>query len=192
MTEVVQNFYGLASIALAIGVGAVIVAAVASRFGNPWLASMAEAIRGYELWLGFLIAAFAMAGSLYFSEVANYIPCPLCWYQRIAMYPLVLVFLIAAIRRDRGAAIYGLALSLVGAGVALYHYQLEWFPEQAALCKQGSLCHVIWFRALGFATIPYLSFVAFCAIATICAIALRNNRVVASELASRSDGPITD
>jgi len=176
MTEVVQNFYGLASIVLAIGAGAVILAAVASRFGVPWFGQLADLIRGYELWIGFVIAAFAMAGSLYFSEVAHYIPCPLCWYQRIAMYPLVLLFGIAAIRRDRGAAIYGLAQSLIGAAIALYHYQLEWFPEQAALCKQGSLCHVIWFRALGFATIPYLAFVAFCAIATVCAIGVWNNR----------------
>ena len=176
MTEVVQNFYGLASIVLAIGVGVVVVSAIASRFGASWFGVIAESIRGYELWIGFVMAAFAMAGSLYFSEVAHYIPCPLCWYQRIAMYPLVLLFLIAAIRRDRGAAIYGLAQSLIGAAIALYHYQLEWFPEQAALCKQGSLCHVIWFRALGFATIPYLAFVAFCSIATVCAIGVWNNR----------------
>ncbi|MFN8223091.1 MAG: disulfide bond formation protein B [Gaiellales bacterium] len=174
MTEVVQNFYALASIVLAIGAGAVVLCAIASRFGRPWFATIAESIRGYELWIALVIAAFAMGGSLYFSEVANYIPCPLCWYQRIAMYPLVALFLVAGIRRDHGAAIYGLVLSLIGAGVALYHYQLEWFPDQAALCKQGSLCHVIWFRALGFATIPYLSFVAFCVIATVCAIGIRN------------------
>jgi disulfide bond formation protein DsbB len=177
MTEVVQNFYGLASIVLAIGAGAVVIAAIASRlFGLPWFGQIAETIRGYELWIGFVMAAFAMAGSLYFSEVAHYIPCQLCWYQRIAMYPLVGLFLIAAIRRDRGAAIYGLVQSLIGAAIALYHYQLEWFPDQAALCKQGSLCHVIWFRALGFATIPYLAFVTFCAIAVVCAIGVWNTR----------------
>lgn len=184
MTEVVQNFYGLASVVVAIAVVAVVVMAIASRFGAPWFAALADALRGYELWLGFVVAAFAMAGSLYFSEIAHYIPCPLCWYQRIAMYPLVLILLLAALRRDRGAAIYGLVQSLIGAAIALYHYQLEWFPDQAALCKQGSLCHVIWFRALGFATIPYLSFVAFCAIATVCAIGVRNHRFGSERLAA--------
>jgi disulfide bond formation protein DsbB len=154
----------------------VAVAGLGHLTGRGWLQRISAALDGLELWLGFGIALFAMGGSLYFSEVANYIPCTLCWYQRIAMYPLVPLLLLAALRRDRGAALYGLVLAGLGAVVALYHYQLEWFPDQAAICKQGSLCHVIWFRALGFATIPYLSFVAFCAIATVCALGLRNHR----------------
>src|SRR3954471_21263970 len=118
MTEVVQNFYGLAAVVVAIAVGAVAVLAIASRFGKPWFANLADGLRGYELWLGVVVAAFAMGGSLYFSEGGLYIPCPLCWYQRIPMYPLVLLFLVAAIRRDRGAAIYGLFQSLIGAAIA--------------------------------------------------------------------------
>ncbi len=176
MTEVVQNFYALASIVLIALVAVVAIAALAQLAGRPWFAGIAGSLAGLELWVGASIAAFAMGGSLYFSEIANYTPCPLCWYQRIAMYPLVVVLGIAALRRDRGAAITGLVLSVIGAAVALYHYQLEWFPEQAAFCKAGSLCHVIWFRALGFATIPYLSLVAFCAIGTVCAIALWNSK----------------
>jgi disulfide bond formation protein DsbB len=175
MTEVVQNFYALASIALIAAVAVVAIAGVGQFTGLGWLGPIGTALAGLELWLGFGIALFAMSGSLYFSEVANYIPCTLCWYQRIAMYPLVPLLLLAAVRRDRGAAFYGLVLSGLGAVIALYHYQLEWFPDQAAICKQGSLCHVIWFRALGFATIPYLSFVAFCAIGTVCALGLRTH-----------------
>ena len=179
MTEVVQNFYALASIVVIALVACVAVAAIGQLLGRTWLEPIGRGLAGLELWLGFGVALFAMGGSLYFSEVANYTPCPLCWYQRIAMYPLVIVLGLAALRRDRGAAVYGLVLSVLGAGIALYHYQLEWFPDQAAICKQGSLCHVIWFRALGFATIPYLSFVAFCAIATVCGVGLWNRRRLA-------------
>jgi disulfide bond formation protein DsbB len=178
VTEVVENFYGLASVALIAAMACVIVAAIGQWRGRGWLAPIASALEGLELWTAFTLAAFAMAGSLYFSEVAHFTPCVLCWYQRIAMYPLVPLLLVAAIRRDRGAAVYGLVLAVLGAIVALYHYQLEWFPDQAAICKQGSLCHVIWFRALGFATIPYLSFVAFCSIATVCLLGLWNSRAL--------------
>jgi disulfide bond formation protein DsbB len=176
MTEAVQNFYALASIVVIVSVTCVAVAAVGQLAGRRWLEPIGRGLAGLELWIGFGIALLAMAGSLYFSEVANYTPCPLCWYQRIAMYPLVVLLGLAALRRDRGAALYGLVLAVLGAVVAIYHYQLEWFPDQAAICKQGSLCHVIWFRALGFATIPYLSLVAFSAIATVCAVGLWNRR----------------
>jgi disulfide bond formation protein DsbB len=185
VTEVVENFYALASLALIGAVAGVLVAAIGQLSGRRWLEPIASALDGLELWVAFAVAAFAMAGSLYFSEVAHFTPCVLCWYQRIAMYPLVPLMLLAAIRRDRGAALYGLVFAGVGAVVALYHYQLEWFPDQAAICKQGSLCHVIWFRALGFATIPYLSLVAFCAVGTVCAIGLRNNRRAPAQAQSR-------
>jgi disulfide bond formation protein DsbB len=185
VTEVVENFYALASLALIGAVLGVLVAAIGQLRGRGWLEPIASALDGLELWVAFVVAAFAMAGSLYFSEVAHFTPCVLCWYQRIAMYPLVPLMLLAAIRRDRGAALYGLVFAGVGAVIALYHYQLEWFPDQAAICKQGSLCHVIWFRALGFATIPYLSLVAFCAIGTVCAIGLRNNRRAPAQAQSR-------
>jgi disulfide bond formation protein DsbB len=172
VTETVQNFYALASLVMIAGVIVLLAATVAEVFGRNWLTTIASVLAGWELALGFTIAAFATAGSLYFSEVANYVPCPLCWYQRIAMYPLVVVLGLAALRRDRGAALYGLALSAIGAMIATYHYQLEWFPDQAAICKQGSLCHVIWFRVFGFATIPYLALTAFAAIASLCALCL--------------------
>ncbi len=176
MTETVQNFFALASVVVAAGVLVLVVAGIVELAGGRALSTIAGHLAGRELGLGFVIAAAATAGSLYFSEVADYVPCPLCWYQRIAMYPLVVVLGLAALRRDRRAALYGLVLSLSGAVIAIYHYQLEWFPNQAALCKQDALCEVIWFKVWGFVTIPYLSLIAFLGIAALCAVAMLNNR----------------
>ena len=67
-----------------------------------------------------------MGGSLYYSEVAHYTPCALCWYQRIAMYPLVLLLGIAAFRRDIGIRLYAIPLAAIGAVISAYHYLLEW------------------------------------------------------------------
>ena len=69
-----------------------------------------------------------MAGSLYFSEVADFMPCTLCWYQRIAMYPLVLLLGIAAFRRDRAIRLYVVPLAVVGAAISIYHYLYRVVP----------------------------------------------------------------
>ena len=84
-----------------------------------------RAIAGAELWLAWLVALVATAGSLYYSEVANFIPCPLCWYERIAMYPLAVVLLVAALTRDRRGVLYTAALPVVGAAIAIWHVYLE-------------------------------------------------------------------
>ncbi|MCB0114877.1 MAG: disulfide bond formation protein B, partial [Caldilineaceae bacterium] len=72
---------------------------------------------------GALITAWvAMSGSLYFSEVRHYVPCALCWYQRILMYPLALLLIVGLLRRDRHLAYLVLPFSLIGQGVSTYHY----------------------------------------------------------------------
>ena len=82
-------------------------------------------LEGYELWCVFLVASIATGGSLFFSEVAGFIPCELCWYQRICMYPLSIISLLAALANDRRVARYLLPLPLVGAGVSVYHLLVE-------------------------------------------------------------------
>jgi disulfide bond formation protein DsbB len=114
------------------------------------------------------VALLATAGSLYFSEVANYTPCTLCWYQRIAMYPLVLILGIAAVRRDTGVRIYAIPVALVGATIAAYHYLLEWFPQiDTGACSAVIPCTQVWFRQFGFISLPLLALIAFGLIITI-------------------------
>ncbi|HZT54392.1 MAG TPA: disulfide bond formation protein B, partial [Gaiellaceae bacterium] len=76
---------------------------------------------GYELWAAFVVAALATGGSLFYSQIAGFVPCELCWFQRICMYPLSILTLILAWQGDHRAARYLLPLPLVGAGVSVYH-----------------------------------------------------------------------
>jgi disulfide bond formation protein DsbB len=102
----------------------------------------------------------------------------LCWYQRIAMYPLVLLLLVAMLRRERMIAPYALFLSLAGLVVSVYHYQLEWFPKQSSICSTTASvpCHVKWFEHFGVATIPFLAGSAFLMVITLMWLAWRNER----------------
>ena len=121
-------------------------------------------LEGYELWLAFLVAAIATGGSLFFSEIAHFIPCELCWYQRICMYPLSITTLLAALADDRRAARYLLPLPLVGAGVSIYHLLVEngvVHQTQACLLSAPGGCAVKWMNEFGHVTIPALALTAF-------------------------------
>ena len=89
------------------------------------LAALRRAVWGYELWLAFVVSATATAGSLFFSQVAHFVPCELCWYQRICMYPLALLTLLAALANDYRIARYLLPLPVIGAGFSVYHLLVE-------------------------------------------------------------------
>lgn len=117
----------------------------------------------YGLYLAWLAALIATGGSLFFSEVRQFVPCTLCWYQRILMYPLVLLLGVASFRSDRHIIPYVLPLSLLGAGIALFHYLEQKIPGFGApeLCRAGVPCSTEYINWLGFITIPLLSLVAF-------------------------------
>ncbi|MDT7919686.1 MAG: disulfide bond formation protein B [Meiothermus sp.] len=90
-----------------------------------------------------LVALVATLGSLYYSEVRNFIPCTLCWYQRIAMYPLVFILGIATWRNDPQIRPYALTLSLLGLFWSSYHLLELWVPGLApSVCKGPIPCNV--------------------------------------------------
>jgi len=117
----------------------------------------------------FLIALFSTLGSLFFSNVIGLPPCDLCWYQRILMYPLVLLFLTALIRKEKVLAPYALTFSCLGVIVALYQYYLQIgtmlnvkVGEIIPCSVTGTVsCASISDLAFGFVTLPLSSFVAF-------------------------------
>lgn len=114
------------------------------------------------------VASVATAGSLYYSEVAQYTPCRLCWYQRIGMYPLVLVLGIAAWRDDPSVRRYALPLAAVGGIVSAYHYLLQWFPQlQTGVCDPGAPCAAFYVREFGFVSIPFMALMGFVAIGAL-------------------------
>lgn len=114
----------------------------------------------YIAWTQALVATF---GSLYFSEVMKLPPCVLCWYQRILMYPIVLIGAVGIIRRDKALPAYVLPLSIFGWLISIYHNLLYYkiIPESITPCQLGVSCTTRQIEWLGFITIPLLSFVAF-------------------------------
>ena len=130
------------------------------------------------LQFAFLISLVATAGSLFFSEVMKLPPCVLCWYQRIGMYPLVLIFSLALLKGAKDSALYGLALSLVGLVISLYHNLLYYkiIPESITPCTEGISCTSMQIEWLGFVTIPLLAFMAFLLISISCILILKSER----------------
>ncbi len=123
-----------------------------------------SAVWGYELWLAFCVSGTATAGSLFLSEVAHFVPCELCWFQRIFMYPLAILTLLLAVWNDHRAARYLLPLPVLGAGVAVYHLLVEnQVVEQAQSCLVSAPggCATKWINEFGYVTIPTLALTAF-------------------------------
>jgi disulfide bond formation protein DsbB len=121
------------------------------------------------LFLCWLLAGVSMAGSLFFSEVMGFAPCLLCWYQRICLFPLVLVLAVGLFPLDRSVVKYALPLAVVGWGIAAYHNLVHAgiIPESLAPCSQGVSCTEEYIEWLGFLSIPMLSLLSFSAIAIL-------------------------
>lgn len=123
-----------------------------------------------------LTALIATLGSLYFSELRGYVPCDLCWYQRIIMYPVVLLSIMAIIRKEMNISFYILVISGIGIITALYHYALQKiniFSENLSMCT-GQLCTVEYINWFGFVTIPFLALIANIII-FVCALMIIRN-----------------
>lgn len=110
-----------------------------------------------------IISITAMSGSLFFSERMGFVPCTLCWYQRILMYPLVILLGIAFYRNDKEIYKYILPISSIGVLMAAYHYALQKIPSmnEFSTCTSGVPCSGQYINWFGFVTIPFLSLVAF-------------------------------
>lgn len=163
-----------ALLALLVGVAAVAVWLSVVWSSGP-LRGLREGLTPVALTLGFLIAAGATSGSLYFSEVAHFVPCKLCWFQRIAMYPLALILGIAALRRDRTIWRYGGPLAALGGLVSIYHVQLERFPDQTTFCSAEAPCSLPPIQEFGFVTLAFMALCAFAAITSLLAVSRRSS-----------------
>jgi len=127
------------------------------------LRALRAALWGYELWAAFVVAAIGTGGSLFFSEIAGFVPCDLCWFQRICMYPLSLLLLFAAFHGDYRFARYLLPFPLVGAGISTYHLLIEnkVIGEPSSCRIGGAGCAVKWIDEFGYITIPTLAITGF-------------------------------
>lgn len=123
-------------------------------------------------------AFIALAGSLFFSEVMGYTPCELCWVQRILMYPLVIIYGVALVKKDLSIALPGLILSGIGMLVSIYHYLVQKLPalEDAGGACGLVPCNVTYVNYFGFITIPFLAGLAFIVIFVTHLILLKQQR----------------
>jgi len=145
-----------------------------SATARGWWDGLRPLISPLALPGAFLVALIAVSGSLYFQFGADLVPCQLCWFQRICMYPQVVLLGVAAVRRDLlTARLYVLPLAVVGLGLSIYHYLLERFPGQIHLnCGVGQPdCAVTPFDIYGFVSIPFMALAAFLLILTLLLVA---------------------
>lgn len=119
--------------------------------------------------LATLVAVTATAGSLYYSEVVGFVPCELCWFQRICMYPLVAVLAVGVLRRDATSRWCAAPLVAVGVPLATYHWLVERVPSIASTssCSVGAPCAVPYFEELGFVTLAFMALSAFTLVAAL-------------------------
>src|SRR4029453_16526802 len=132
---------------------------LARRVTNtPTLVRINAMPRFLPVYLAWVMALVATLGSLFFSEVMKYPPCTLCWYQRIFLYPLVLLLPVGILLRDRLVVRYALPLVVVGLAIAAYHNLLYYgvIPEDILPCTGGVSCTQRQISWLGFIGIPLL------------------------------------
>ena len=177
MTAVVATMLALLAVVVQVVLVAFLLVVVLSLVWAPARRgrdAVRGAVDGAELALAWVVALAATAGSLYFSEVAHFVPCQLCWFQRIAMYPLALILLLASVWRDRRGAAYAVGLPLLGGAISAYQLWIEHHPEsEIPGCGIGVSCSVRWIEELGYVTIPVLALTAFAAVAGLLVLALR-------------------
>lgn len=150
---------------------------VVMKNGESMNASASQAA-WLQLFLAWLIALLATGGALFMGEVMGMTPCVLCWYQRIAMFPLVVILGLGLLEADGRSARYALPLVWLGLAIALYHCLIFWgvVSEALAPCSKGSSCADADVQVAGFVPIPLLSLLAFTGILAMLSIARRREK----------------
>ena len=158
---------------LLVGIGA-LVGGAPRRAASRVVAVIGPRARAIAL----VVAAVTTAGSLYYSEIVGYIPCELCWYQRICMYPLVAILAVGLIRRDRSVVWYAAPLVVIGAPVSLYHWLVERVPSiaEGSSCSVFSPCSVPFFEELGYITLAFMALSSFLLIGALLVTAWTSDR----------------
>lgn len=167
MTSLVIKVLSLLTLGSNIFVVLFLITWVLSKRSPPvqnFLAQAGKTIRQKGTLFAFIVAATATSGSLYFSEGAGFEPCKLCWFQRIFMYPQVIILAVALLKKAHDVEKYILPLSLTGAFIAIYNYILQISPNPLAPCSTIGFsvsCSEKFFTYFGYITIPWMSFSAF-------------------------------
>jgi disulfide bond formation protein DsbB len=189
--DTVSLFLALLAVVAEVATAAAIVLAVGGRF-SPTLRRLGhqatDAVAPSALSLSAVVATVCTAGSLYFSEVAHFPPCHLCWLQRFCMYPLVPILWFAVWRQARGVRPYATALAAIGACISAYHVALERHPQwESSVCDPKNPCTLIWVKRLGYLTIPTMALSGFALVITLLAISRAGDRLTPSDRPAPAD-----
>ncbi len=157
LVPIVNKLMAVLAILLAIGSASVLVALVFRQTRAPFMLF----IKKYSVTIGALVSVGAVLGSLFYSEIAGFEPCPLCWWQRIFIYSSAVILLVAVFKKRNDAYVYVLPLSVVGISFAVNQLVLTWFPGNGFGCDAVELCTKLYINEFGFITIPLLSFLVF-------------------------------
>ncbi len=163
--ETVRLYNTLVSI-LALVAFAIAIVLLVYRLVKGREASMA--LGSNALWFAWVVAVVATTGSLIYSEVIHFIPCRLCWFQRIAMYPMSVILLVGAIRKDVVAKYYALPFALGGLVISIWHYLTQTFPSlEGGSCDPNNPCSAKYVDVFGFVSIPFMAGAGFTLIAVL-------------------------
>ena len=152
----------------ALVISAVLISALSLSAGRAALrAALGDGVYHPIIW-AWLVSLTAMSGSLFFSAGAGFITCHLCWYQRIAMYPLVFVLGVGALKRDPDVWRFALPLPFIGFVISAYHVALQFQPAiELVACDEGAPCSARYVAVFGFVSIPVMAGAAFLLIAAL-------------------------
>ena len=157
--DTISLFFNLLALLCWIGTAAIAIGAIVRRVtGADAFAVARWEIGRVALWLAWAVAAVVMAGSLYYSKVKGYVPCELCWYQRICLYPMAVILLIAAWRRDVSIRIYAIPVLVISAGISVYHSWIQWFPQKTTFCTADVPCSTTYgVNRIEFVNLPFMA-----------------------------------
>ncbi len=165
MTETLSLFFAMMAVGGGLAVLGILLGSILVKFQLPGATqaqSVAAEIRPFALFLAFVAAAGAMAGSLYYSEGAGYTPCRMCWFQRYAMYPSAFLLAASLITKRFQLAQAAWVLSAIGICISIYHRLEQAFPDSVGgVCELSTPCSSRWVNEFGFITIPTMAGVAF-------------------------------
>jgi disulfide bond formation protein DsbB len=179
--DVATNFFLVLTLAADAAVVVALLAALAALVSPSARASVlgvARVVAPQSVLFAWIVALVTTLGSLYYSEHAGFLPCELCWYQRILMYPLVIVLGVALVRRDRAVWKTALVFVVLGAPLSLYHWLVERVPAfaESSSCSAIVPCTTPWFEKLGFVTLSWMAMSSFLLIGVLMVCALLGDR----------------
>ena len=146
------------------------------RSSIPFARELIKPIERHGLWIGFALTLVASVFTLYYSDILGLSPCDLCWWQRICLFPQVVLFAIALWKRDASVALYSIALSIIGLGFAAYHHLLQVLPSGTLPCPaQGVSCAQRFVFEFGFVTLPLMAVAVFALIGVLMFVYSRSN-----------------